>query len=518
MAVATTTADAEIATLSTKEAYAKLITKLETITRLEQCSSVLSYDRAVFMPDNAGPDRGAQLAALAGLLHKEKTNPEIKLLLQQIKEAELADEDEKRLIELEKKAMEENERISPELAARVAALESECYAAWVKARQAKDFPAFAPLLQKGFETAIEVATAKRGDNTDISIYTQMLDQYEVGMPQNRIDEIFNEIQSALVPLTEKVLNSPYQPNSDVLKGEFPIEKQQKLGNSIVETFGYDTTKGRIDVAVHPFTSSMSKNDVRITSRFNTSEWYQGLAGTIHESGHAMYEQNLGKGSATQIDSALSLGTHESQSLFWERHIGLSRSFWKWAFPKLQETFPDQFDSSVTSDAVYEAVNIVRPGFIRVEADELTYPLHVILRYNIEKDVMAGTLKVDDIPTRWNADMKRMLGVDVTDDAVGCLQDIHWSYLAFGYFPTYLLGSATAAQLAYYCAKDIPNLNELIESGTFAPIKEWLTAKVHKHGKRYKSLDSLLQAELGEPLNPKYFIDYLTTKYSEIYKL
>jgi carboxypeptidase Taq len=230
----------------------------------------------------------------------------------------------------------------------------------------------------------------------------------------------------------------------------------------------------------------------------------------------MYEQNLG-GSATSLDTALSMGTHESQSLFWERHVGLGKPFWKWATPLLKDKFPDQF-SDLSVDDVYGAVNAVSPSLIRVEADELTYPLHVIMRYGIEKDVIGGNLEVKDIPARWKSDMKSMLDVDVPDDAKGCLQDIHWASLAFGYFPTYLIGSATAAQLAHYCAQDIENMDEMIEKGEFAEIKQWLTDKVHRHGKRYKSLDALLEDQIGEKLNPKYFIDYLTNKYSELYKL
>jgi len=210
-----------------------------------------------------------------------------------------------------------------------------------------------------------------------------------------------------------------------------------------------------------------------------------------------------------------MGTHESQSLFWERHIGLHKSFWKWATPIVQNTFDDY---NYTPEEVYAAVNSVSKSLIRVEADELTYPLHVILRYNIEKDVIAGKLPVEDISKRWNEEMQDLLNIDVPSDDLGCLQDVHWSALAFGYFPTYLIGAIAAAQLFHYCEKDIPDIEEKIEAGRFIEIKEWLTLKVHRHGRRYQSLDELLQDQLGEPLNPKYFIDYLTKKYTDLYKL
>lgn len=320
------------------------------------------------------------------------------------------------------------------------------------------------------------------------------------------------MKEALVPLIERILSSESKPSTEPLKGSFPIDKQKELCEKIVTSLGFDTNHGRIDVSVHPFTTSFSPMDVRITSRFRDDEWYQGLASSVHECGHAMYEQNLGN-SGLKVDSALSMGMHESQSLFWERHIGLSKPFWKWATPM----FHEKFETAHSSEEMYGAVNAVSQSFIRVEADELTYPLHVVLRYGIERDVIEGTLEVKDIPKRWNDDMKAFLNIDVPSDAKGCLQDVHWSGLAFGYFPTYLIGSMTAAQLAHYCQKEFPTMDSMIENGEFEPIKKWLTEKVHKHGSRYESLDQHLEDQLGEKLNPQYFIDYLTEKYTDLYK-
>eukprot|EP00521_Asterionellopsis_glacialis_P008407 CAMPEP_0195286636 /NCGR_PEP_ID=MMETSP0707-20130614/4021_1 /TAXON_ID=33640 /ORGANISM="Asterionellopsis glacialis, Strain CCMP134" /LENGTH=582 /DNA_ID=CAMNT_0040346303 /DNA_START=17 /DNA_END=1765 /DNA_ORIENTATION=+ len=502
------------------EAYKKLVTKLQTITQLQRVEAVLNYDQLVFMPhaDKTSAERGAQLSALAGLIHEKTTDKEI---LELITEAESDLEsmdgkesfvDESRLLELEKKSFLENERVPAELAAKSASLAASSYAAWVKAREADDFASYEPVLADCFATAKEVAEAKRGDS-DIEHYTQMLSQFEMGMPKNRIDEIFEEIQTALVPLIATVLASSTPPTTKPLEGTFPVDKQKDICERIVKSIGFDADLGRIDVSVHPFTTSFSPSDVRITSRFSEDEWYQGLAGTIHEGGHAIYEQNL-KSSALTIDSALSMGTHESQSLFWERHVGLSKPFWRWATPMLQEKYDD---FSFSAEEVYGAVNAVSRSLIRVEADELTYPLHVILRYGIERDVIEGKLAVKDIPERWNKSMKDMLDVDVPSDSKGCLQDVHWPSLAIGYFPTYLIGSATAAQLSHYCHKDIPDMDEKIEAGEFAEIKEWLTQKVHSHGKRYKSLDALLEDQVGEKLNPKYFIEYLTEKYTDLYK-
>jgi len=334
------------------------------------------------------------------------------------------------------------------------------------------------------------------------------------MDPQRINDVFDQIQTALVPLIEKVLASPTPPSTAALQGTFPVKQQQEANRAIVTALGFDDAQGRIDVSVHPFTLSISPRDVRITSRFREDEWYQGLAGTIHEGGHAMYEQNLAS-SALKLDTALSMGMHESQSLFWERHVGLSQPFWTWATPILQKSLTELQPYSSTE--LYGAVNAVSQSLIRVEADELTYPLHVILRYQLERDVIEGKLPISDMPAAWNQGMKALLGVTVPNDTQGCLQDVHWSMMAIGYFPTYLIGSSTAAQLAHYCKLDIPDFDQKVAAGNFKEIKAWLTQKVHQHGKRYKSLDALLEGELGEPLNPQYFIDYLTEKYSELYQ-
>jgi Zn-dependent M32 family carboxypeptidase len=356
----------------------------------------------------------------------------------------------------------------------------------------------------------------------------MLDEFEMGMPSHRIDALFDEVESALVPLIARVRSSTNKPSLGPLGGrKFDIDAQKDACRRIVTSLGYDESRGRIDVSVHPFTMSLSGagHDVRITSRFTDDDWYQGLMGTIHEGGHAMYEQNLGN-SELSIDSALSMGVHESQSLFWERHVGKSMGFYEWARPILMDAFHRGTDGgesngefSHTAEELYGAVNAVDfDNLIRVDADELTYPLHVILRYGIERDVVAGVLDVNDIPSRWNGDMKKLLDIDVPDDSRGCLQDIHWSFLAIGYFPTYLIGAIMAAQLAHYCERDIPDMQAMIGMGKFDEIRGWLRRKVHVHGKRYKSLDEMLVAEVGEPLSTKYFVDYLTKKYSDLYKI
>lgn len=491
--------------------YDELMKQLDVITQLGRAMSVLEYDKMVFMPETASAERGKQSAALAGVLHEKSTSPEIGSLLSLAASEVESDPYKRRNWELAKREYEKKTCIPAELASRRAALSAESYTTWTQARAEDDFSMFQDCLSRCIDLSIEITKCQ--PDTGKSVYATMLDEYEVGMAAERIDDIFDEIKTALVPLLDRVLGPDASPPStDLLRGTFPMKAQKEAGYSLVRAIGYDDSSGRIDESVHPFSMSVNPSDVRITSRFSEDEWYQGLAALLHEGGHAIYEQNIG-GNGEPIHQALSMGMHESQSLFWERHVGLSQSFWKYAAPVVNEAF----DTSYTPQEFYGAVNAAKRSFIRVEADELTYPLHVILRYEIERDFIQGKLDVKDLPERWNKDFEAMLGIPVPSDAQGCLQDVHWSMLAYGYFPTYLIGSATAAQLAHYCQKDIPNMHELIEKGEFAPIKAWLTEKVHRHGKKYNSLDDHLEAELGEKLNPQYFIKYLTDKYTELYK-
>jgi carboxypeptidase Taq len=425
--------------------YKELTSKLKTVTQLRRASAVLDYDRMVLMPssDDAAAARGAQQSALAAVIHEKATDLSIPKLIAEA-EADIANastetanavskfKDELRVLELTKQSFLKNARIPADLEAKRAALASSAYGTWVKARKASDFSIFAPVLKDCFDTAKEVARCHRGDDKSIPLYTQMLDEFEMGMQAERIDAIFAEIQEALVPLIAKVLKAQeagIAPSTDALRGAFDIEQQKKMNEDIVTTMGFDMEHGRADVSIHPFTMSFGPSDVRITSRYSTEEWYQGMAASIHECGHGMYEQNV-IDSCLDIDSYLSMGAHESQSLFWERHIGMSKEFCTWMFDKL----PGSIRESHSPEDVYGAISAVSQTEIRVEADELTYPLHVILRYNIERDVVEGKMEVDDIPQKWNELMKSMLDVEITDDAKGCLQVSHFC-LSLPFFVT-----------------------------------------------------------------------------------
>jgi len=418
--------------------YKETLSKLNAITQLGRCQGILGYDQQVFMPKNGetAAERGAQMSALSSVLHRMRTDKALLDLIERSQsDAESHREgefkDEARLLEIEHRDFVKNERVPTELAARASAHQAKAQQSWQTARAKSDYAVFESDLAECFAIAKETAEFKRGPDSGVSTYSEMLDEFETGMKKERIDEIFGTIREALVPLLAKVLESPNRPKKDCLSGAFPVDKQAEIAKRLVTAIGYDDKYGRIDVSTHPFTSPCSPRDVRITSRFTDGKWREGIIATLHEGGHAIYEQNH-PSSPYKIDSALSLGAHESQSLFWERHVALSGAFWRYATPLMKETFGEEhFDYS--AEEVFGAINAVSPSFIRVEADELTYPLHVILRYQIESEVVAGSLDVKDIPKRWNDDMKSMLGVDVETDAQGCLQDMVSDVLIALYF-------------------------------------------------------------------------------------
>lgn len=507
------------AAASPPAAYSKLCSKLQTIARLQRLSALANWDQLVMMPqgDANHAERGAQLAALAGVIHEQETSDDLAALVEasEAESAGLAPRDAANLREA-RRDLERLRRVPAELAERQAALSSEAYGVWAKAREASDFSAFAPTLATCFATAKEVA-ACRAPGADA--YDECLQSFERGMSAERLAELFDEARAALVPLIGACLESPYQPSLAPLgvgasaAARYPAEAQAALSRGIVEALGLDLGAGRLDLSVHPFSTSFGPKDVRITTRFAEDEWYQGLAGSMHEAGHSMYEAGL-RDTALPVDTALSMGVHESQSLFWERHVGLSRPFWTFAGPRVREALG--IDAS--DDALYEAVNAVSRSNIRVEADELTYPMHVILRFGIERDLMRGALDVDGVPAAWDAGMRELLGVEVPSDKEGCLQDVHWSGLAIGYFPTYLLGAMAAAQLWHHAKADIPTLEAQIGRGEFAEVRAWLGAKVHDRGTVPDSMDALLLEAVGEPLQPRYYIAYLEEKYRALYRL
>ncbi|MBA2484422.1 MAG: carboxypeptidase M32, partial [Nitrosomonas sp.] len=309
----------------------------------------------------------------------------------------------------------------------------------------------------------------------------------------------------------------YQPDRSFLQGTFPVNKQEVLARKISKDIGFQFDCGRMDVSVHPFCGGSHPTDVRITTRYQENDFIESLYAVIHETGHGLYEQGrMQENRDLPVSESLTMGIHESQSLFWERMIAQSKSFCAYYFETIQATFPDNLQN-MTVDSLYHAINTCQPGFIRVEADELTYPLHIIMRYEIEKGLFDASITVEDLPDVWNDMMMKYLGIKPPTDTLGVLQDSHWSSGAFGYFPSYTLGAIYACQFYQTMTDEIPDVEERIETGNFAPIKAWLNEKIHRQGSLYPPQE-LVRRVTGEPLNPDYFIDYLKRKYSAIYRL
>ena len=390
--------------------------------------------------------------------------------------------------------------------------------AWVKARAASDYSAFSPILGEWLALIRERSAAV---DPSQSAYDVSLDGFERGMKSSRLDEIFSEVREGLVPLLAEVKGKGVPPDASWLSGNWDVTKQAALCREIAVEMGFDLTRGRLDVSVHPFTGGAGPSDVRMTTRFKAHDMTEGLTGAVHETGHALYEQGRpgGEMEGLPVSSALSMGVHESQSLLWERCVALSRPFAAYLLPKLRAYFPDQVPEDKTAEDLYRALNVVNTrSLIRVEADELSYPLHVILRYELETALLAGTISLEELPAKWNAKMESYLGVTPPDDAQGVLQDVHWSAGAVGYFPTYSCGAMMAVQLFDAARADLPELDADIAAGRFAPLREWLRLKVHSKGSLLPTADELMVSATGSPLRPAVFLDFLRTKYRSIYQL
>lgn len=492
--------------------------RLKELSALNGISGLLQWDEMVMMPPGAAASRGAQKSALTGVLYDKRTDKELGALLKQLQESSpQLDQVQAAVVRDAYKSYIKETAIPKKLAQRIAQLESDAYMAWVKARKESDFSAFAPYLQQWVDVSLE--KAKYIDPKQ-SAYDVLLDDYEKGMTTARLDEVFVQVREGLKPLIAAVKSRGTAPEDAWLHGDYDVDTQAALCKSIALDIGFNLDNGRLDVSVHPFTGGAHPTDVRMTTRFKPHDVTEGLTGAIHETGHALYEQgrNLGpQYEGLPVNAAMSMGIHESQSLLWERMVALSEPFSTYLYPKIKQHFPQFPDKDAR--ALYEAQNVMKdPSFIRVESDELTYPMHIILRYEIEKGLLDGSIKVADVPAVWNAKMEEYLGCKPADDAAGCLQDVHWSAGLFGYFPTYSLGAMYACQIFQTASKAIPGLDQEIAKGNFKPLKEWLNTNIHQIGSLYNSGDELMTVVTGAPLDPSIFLGYLKDKYSKLYKL
>ena len=466
------------------------------------------------MPKGAAEARAHQIATLRQLAHEQFTSDEMGELLREVQVALNGTDrldDDASLVRVTIKDYEKAQKLPADLVAEMARTVSQAKQAWKEARETNTFATFAPLLDRLIKLNIEKAEAYGYDDTP---YDALLDEYEPGMKTSDVDSIFSSLREDLVPLVHKIKESE-QPDNGFLFEHFDHQKQWDFGIDVIKDFGYNFDRGRQDVSAHPFTTSFSITDVRLTTRIQEDYFPTGLFGTLHEAGHGLYEQGVAlELDRTPLAEGTSLGMHESQSRLWENLVGRSYGFWTHYYPKLQTLFPERL-SDKSLDTFYKAVNKVSPSLIRVEADEVTYNLHIMLRFQLENALIAGDMDVNDLPEVWNETMQEYLGVRPDTDSNGVLQDIHWSLGVFGYFPTYALGNLMSTQLFNQIRKDVTDVEQQITTGHFEELLSWLRTHVHHYGRKLTATE-ILQRATGESLSSDSWVAYVEEKYSAIY--
>lgn len=486
------------------------------IADLAHAGAVLEWDQQCYMPPGGADERSEIQATLALIGHRQLTSPEMGKMLDELIPYTATldpDSDDARLVKVTRRAYEKATKLPPEYVTEWSKTTSEAFNVWVKARQENDFASFAPHLKH----IIELRRQYSGFFAPYDhIYDPLLDDFEPGLKTADVQAIFNALRPQQVELIHAIARKP-QVRNDFLHVTYPEQDQWDFGVEVITRFGYDWQRGRQDKAPHPFTTSFGQGDVRITTRVFPDQISSALFGTMHECGHALYDMGVDPAYRRSfLDGGTSLAIHESQSRMWENLVGRSLPFWKFFYPKLQQKFPTQL-GDVDLLTFYKGINKVAPSFIRVEADEATYNLHIMLRLELEIAMLAGSLDVNDLPAAWNQRMQDYLGVTPPDDAKGCLQDIHWSSGYIGYFTTYALGNLVSAQLWERIHQDIPSLEQQIESGEFKELLAWLREHVHRFGSKFEPQE-LVQRITGTRIDPAPYIRYLTHKYSQIYAL
>ncbi|MCE7747315.1 MAG: carboxypeptidase M32 [Candidatus Heimdallarchaeota archaeon] len=497
-----------------KKQYDTLLKKMKELRVIEQIAQILSWDQEVMMPKGSVMQRSEQQAYVATLAHKKQTDPVIGKLLKEIKEHtdyETLSYQEKRNIYLMQRDYDRATKIPPEFVEEYTKESVISIEKWKEARTNNDYNLFKPHLEKLFELTKKYANYL---NPDLPAYEVLLDLYEPGMTIEKYNKIFDPLKEATVELLEKIKQSKRKPDFSLIRRKVPIELQEKLSLELMKLFNFDMDKGRIDASAHPFTGG-EYDDIRITTRYALDDFTRSLFAVMHETGHGCYEQNLPNELRYQpIGNYCSMGIHESQSRLYENIIGRSKSFWWFYLEKFKKLMGDIF-SDVKYDDFILAVNAVQPSLIRVEADEVTYNLHIILRFEIERDLFEGKISIDELPEVWNKKMKETIGIDVDKISNGVIQDIHWSGGSFGYFPTYTLGNVYGAQFFAKLVQEIPDWNVGLEKGDIKSLTDWLTKNVHHKGNLYDPPE-LVKEVTGELPDTKYLIKHLKDKYSYLY--
>lgn len=496
---------------------ARLKCLLNEIYDINAATAVLSWDQQTYMPKGGAEERACQLAALSKISHEKFCSSEMGQLLHSLEKniSKLNPEsDDACLIRVTKRHYDKKMKVPSKLVSELASATSIAQTVWEDARHKSDFALFRPLLEKVIKLTQEYAALFAPYE---HIYDPLLDNFEPGLKTSEVERIFNEIRPEQTRLVEKISGKPEINNAFLFKPLYDEQRQWDFGVKVVTAYGYDWNRGRQDKTAHPFTTTFGQGDVRITTRVFRDNLMSGLFSTMHEGGHAIYEQGISRLlKRTLLSDGASLAIHESQSRMWENIVGRSRDFWTYFYPKLVEKFSDGL-AGVSMENFYRAINKVKPSLIRVEADEATYNLHIMLRFELEKSLMEERIAAKDLPELWRVKMREYLGVVPEKDADGVLQDVHWSCGLFGYFPTYALGNMVSAQLWEKINADIPGLSGQIRNGEFKYLLNWLREKLHRHGAKFEPQE-LLKKATGSTLRPEPYLAYLKKKFGEIYGL
>jgi carboxypeptidase Taq len=500
-----------------QQAYQGLAAISKELAILNSIGSVLSWDRETNMPMRGANTRAEQNAYLSGQGHRLLTDPRVGELLSAAEAGDWGADpysDECANLREWRHDYDRATKIPTSLVEEMSRTAVLAQAVWTEARRKSEFALFQPHLAKLIDLARQSAGYIGYTETP---YDALLDEYEPGETTAHVRQIFGALREELVPLVQAVTSSPTQPRTDILNRDYPIDRQKLFGEAAAAALGYNLMGGRLDIVTHPFCIGIGPGDVRITTRYTQNFFNEGFFGILHEAGHGLYEQNLSAAAfGTPLGDAVGMGIHESQSRLWENFVGRGLAFWRHFFPRAQQTYPAAL-GDVSLHDFYFAVNTVSPSFIRVEADEVTYNLHIMLRFEIEQAIINGDLSVGDIPATWNELFKKYVGLKVPNDSLGCLQDVHWSFGGFGYFPTYALGTLYAAQFFDAARKAIPDLENRFATGDFSALLDWLRTNIHQHGKRYRSRE-LVERVTGQPPSHRPLMDYLRRKYGELYQI
>ena len=503
--------------MTPENAYQDLLARMKEIAVLGNTAGVLGWDQEVYMPPANAPYRAEQLSLLAGMLHHKFTDPAVGEWISQAESSKslTADPISDSAVNLREwhRSYDRSKKLPQKLVEEMARVTSQAQVEWVEARKENKYSRFQPWLEKIIGLTQEQAKCYGYQDHP---YDALLEDYEPGLTSSQLNQLFPPLKKSLSEMVSKITSSKKQPDLSILKRKCAIPDQQAFCRKLAQSIGFDFDKGRIDTSAHPFTTGLGPADTRITTRFEENNFENAFFSTLHEAGHGIYDQNLpGEPHyGTPRASAVSLGIHESQSRLWENLVGRSFPFWKHFFPELKKAFPGVFED-LSLETFHFAINHSAPSFIRTESDEVTYNLHICLRYDIEVNVIAGSLKAGDIPGVWNESMKKYFGLTPPTDTVGCLQDVHWSHGSFGYFPTYTLGNLFSAQFFAQAGQDLGGLEGKIEKGDFTPLRKWLNEKIHSQGQRYRALE-LCKVATGKELTSQYFLDYLGKKFGGLY--